>query len=312
MMKKYFKQEILYGINSKSYFVITILLVVLFGGILFLNYSSVTDSYNNYKKTEDYYKKNNLDIQKDLSGTYNVEQDGNSGKVSNPILYYKVTVSKYAYAASPRYTLSQLLEASVALFPLVFGVLGLVVATHDFKYKTIKLKTARMNKWSLGISKQLSIAFISFFILAAALAISYVIGSFMYSGLSSAVPLDQFKSSVVPTKSPMMTKFIFGYATALIFAEIGYTLGMLFKNISVGIIAIVIYTFVYTKFGQFGLKNSLYYFQKKLFDFYGVVSAVQPSDKTTTPIAVLIVVLVVAILIITNMIVLVKRSSYES
>ena len=59
-----------------------------------------------------------------------------------------------------------------------------------------------MDKWSLRILKQLSITFISFFILAAALAISYIIGIFMYNGLSSVVPLDLFKSSAVPIKSP--------------------------------------------------------------------------------------------------------------
>lgn len=310
MMRKYFKQELLYGINSKSYYIITILLIVLFGCILFLNYNSVTETYNNYKKTESYYKANGLDIQKDLAGSYKVEGNENNGTVSNPILYHKETVSRYLYAASPRYILIQLIESSVLLFPLVFGVLGLIVATNDFKYRTIKFKTVRMDKSSFGISKQLSIGFVIFIILVIALMISYLIGCIMYSRLSGIIPIEQFKSGVVPAKSPMITKFIFAYAVAFIFAEIGYSFGIIFKNMSVGIIAIVVYMFVLPNFGKFDFKNSIYYFQKNVFDFYGVIS-VQSPENTSSLLAGLIILSIVTMLIITNMITLVKRSSFE-
>ncbi|MDT8719646.1 hypothetical protein IAI10_23680 [Clostridium sp. 19966] len=312
MMKKYIKQELLYGIKSKFYYIILALLIILFGFILFLNYSSVTDTYNSYKKTESYYKQNGLDIQKDLSDpNYKVENNENGGTISNPILYHKKTVSRYAYAASPRYTLSQLMESCVLLFPIVFGALGLIVANNDFKYRTIKLKTVRMHKISFSISKQLSIAFVSLIILIAALLISYGIGSIMYWRLSSVIPIEQFKSGVVPTKSPMTTKFIFVYAIALLFAEIGYSLGILFKNIYVGIIAIVVYMFVFPNLGKFDLKNSIFYFQQKIFDFYGVISVESPKNISTLS-AGMIILSIVSILVIANMTIIVKRSSFES
>lgn len=311
-MKKYFKQELLYGINSKSYYMITILLVVLFGFILFFNYNAVTGAYGDYKKTENYYKTNGLDIQKDLAGSYKViESNKNSGTVSNPILYNKKMVSRYLYAASPKYTLTQLLESSVLLFPLVFGVLGLIVANNDFKYRTIKIKTVRMNKSSLGISKQLSIAFVTFITLVTALAISYLIGCIMYNRLSYIIPIELFKSAAVTAKSSMITKFIFAYAIALIFAEIGYSIGILLKNMSVGIIAIALYVFVLPNFGKFDLKNSIYYFQRYVFDLYGVIS-VQLPVKTSSLLAGLIILSIVTMLIIINMITLVKRSSFEN
>lgn len=311
MMKKYFKQEILYGVKSKSYYIITIFLVALYGCILFMNYNSVVDTYSEYKSTESYYKENGLDIQEDLASSYKLEGTEDNGTVSNPILFHKTSVARYLYAASPRYTFTQLIESSVLLFPLVFGVLGLIVANNDFKYRTIKLKTVRMDRSSFGISKQLSIAFVIFIILVTALAISCFMGFIMYSKLSGIIPIEQFKSGEVPTKSLMITKFIFAYAIALIFAEIGYSIGIIFKNISVGIIAIVVYMFVLPNFGKFDFKNSIYYFQKNVFDFYGVIS-VQSPEKTSLLLSGLIILSIVTVLIITNMITLVKRSSFES
>lgn len=310
-MKKYIKQELRYGIYSKNYYIVLILLVLLFGLTIFLNYNSVIDTYKSYKKTVNYYEKQGLDIQKDLAGEYKVEKNENSVTVSNPILYHKDSVSKYAYAASPKYTFSQLLESSILYFPLVFGILGLLVGTSDFKYKAIKVKTVRMDKKTLGIVKQLSIALISFIIMLTALMISYILGWIMYNKLCARVPIAQFDIGTVTTSSSIIIKFIFGYIIALVFAEIGYTLGIIFKNVIVGMIAIIAYMFFLPNLGRFDLKNCIFYFAKKVFDFYGVISVQSPKETTSIE-AGLIMLFVTIILVSTNIIVLVKRSSFES
>lgn len=310
-MKRYIKQELLYGINSKIYYMITIILVILFGCILFMNYDSVTETYKDYERTESYYKENNIDIQKDLEGSYETQGDESNKTISNPILYHKENLCRYIYAASPKYTLTQLIEASVLLFPLVFGVLGMILATNDFKYRTIKLKTVRMGKNCFGISKQLSLAFVIFIILAISLTISYFIGCFMYSRLSGIVPVELFTTVDVPTKSPMIVKFIFAYVTAFIFAEIGYSLGIMFKNMVVAMISMTAYMFILPNLGRFDFKNSIFFFQKKVFDFHGVISVQSPTD-TSSLLAGSIIFSIVAVLIITSMIILNKRSSFES
>jgi len=173
---KYINQEITYGIKSKIYLIITLLLVTLYGIVLFMNYNSVTDTYNTYLRYVDYYEKNNLDIETDLNGDYKIEKSGNNINITNPILYTKESLSKYIYAASPKYTLSQLLESSILFFPLVFGILGLVIATNDYKYRTIKLRTIRISRFKFGMVKQLSIIFSSFIMIAISLSIAYILG----------------------------------------------------------------------------------------------------------------------------------------
>ncbi|MBS4538608.1 hypothetical protein GOQ27_09040 [Clostridium sp. D2Q-11] len=311
MMKKYVKQELRWGINSKIYYIVAIFLSLLFVLTLFLNYSAVINTYDSYLKTENYYVENGLDIEKDLAGEYNLEENENGGTVSNPILYYKDTVSRHIYAASPKYMLSQLLESSILLFPLVFGILGLLVASTDFKYKTIKLKTVRMDRSTLGIVKQLSIVFSSFIILVITLIISYLIGWIMYIKLSSSIPIEEFNVGTFNASSLIIVKFIFAYIIALIFAEIGYTLGMIFKNSIIGMIVIIVYIYILPNLGRFDLKNSYFYFARKVFDFYGVVS-VQSPKETSLIVSTLIILSVIIISFIANMFIIVKRSSFES
>lgn len=311
MMKKYFEQEFKYGIYSKIYYMIALFLIVLFGITLFLNYSSVNDTYNEYLKTMDYYQKNGLDIKADLAGKYAVEESGNSGTITNPILYYKVTVGRYIYAASPKYTISQLLESSILYFPVVFGILGLLLATNDFKYKTIKLKTVRMEKTTFGMAKQLSLAYSSFMILVIGLMISYLLDWLMYAKLSGSIPISEFHFKPITGGPSIFIQFIFGYIVALIFAEIGYTMGVLFKNVYVGMIGIIAYMFLLPNLGSFDLKNAIYYFAHKAFNFYGVVSVEAPKDTSFT-VALLIIVAVVILAFFINLSVIKKRSSFES
>ena len=94
MMKKFFEQEIRYGVNSKLYYSMTVFLIVLFGVTLFLNYSSVMDTYNDYQSTIDYYEKNDLDIEADLKSGYEIEENQKGGMIKNPIAYHKENVGR--------------------------------------------------------------------------------------------------------------------------------------------------------------------------------------------------------------------------
>ncbi|MEB2282494.1 hypothetical protein LAV73_21345 [Lysinibacillus xylanilyticus] len=311
MMKRYFKQELIYGVNSKIYYMMTLFLILLFGITLFLNYKSVVSTYDEYLRTLNYYEKNNLDIEADLAGEYQTKKTEDGEMISNPILYHKDTVSRYIYAASPKYNLSQLLESSILYFPVVFGILGLLIAINDFKYKTIKLKTVRMNKETFIIAKQLAIAFSSFLILVVGLVISCLIGWIMYNQLPDNLPIVEFSFEPAILSSSMIIKFIFGYIIALLFTELGYTFGTIFKNVYVGMIAIIVYMFILPNLGSFDLKNSIYYFAHKIFDFYGVI-AIETPKETTFVFAALVILFVFIISFIANIFVLKKRSSFES
>ncbi|MCM3217789.1 hypothetical protein ABER75_10910 [Niallia taxi] len=312
-MKKYIEQEIKYGLKSKIYYTMSIFLLILFGVILYINYTAVTDSYSEYEYTLNYYQKNNLDVEEDLNAEYNVETNLEGGLISNPIAYYKNTISRNIFAASSEYRLSQLLESSFLYFPIVFGVVGLLFSTNDYRYKTIKLRTVRINKRQWGAAKQLSLAISSLVILLAALTLAYIAGEFQFRYLENKIPIKEFAidSSIYTSSSPVLLKIIFAYGIALFFAEIGYTLGILFKNIYVGLIIVIVYTFVLPNFGTYDLKNSIFFFGNKIFDFYGVVT-IELVENTKFISSFLIILFTFLISILINYILLIKRSSYES
>lgn len=313
MMKKYIEQELRYGLNSKIYVITLIFLSILFGIILFLNFSSVTDLHTEYKSALNYYENNNLDIEEDLANDYSVETTENGGLITNPVAYYKDTISRYIYAASPDYRLTQLLESSVLYFPIVFGILGLFVATNDFRFKTIKVRTVRLSKVKLGLVKQISLAISSLIILILALLVAYLAGELMYQYLIGQIPVKDFaiSSEAITSSSSIFSKFILAYVIALIFVEIGYTLGILFKNMYVGLILIIVYTFILPNLGVYDLKNSIFYFASKIFDFYGVVN-IEVTEHTGFGSSLITILLTLVLAIFINNFVMKKRSSYES
>lgn len=315
MMMKFFKQEIRYGIYSKVYYIMLLFLILLFSIILFLNYAAVMDTYSDFQATEKFYKKDNVDdIEKDLAGEYKFEKTETGAVITNPILYDKETVSRYLYTASPKYTLSQLLESAILYFPVVFGTLGLLVAITDFRYKTIKFKTVRANKEKFGIAKQLSLAISGFIIMVISLIVSYLFSFLFYNKISATIPISEFDLSLpfMNSSSPIFLKFMFAYVISLIFMVVGYTLGIIFKNMYIGIVLIIVYMFLLPNLGVFDLKNALYYIGKKLFDYQGVVSVEHPKDGTTWITSMIVLLSVLMISFIINMFIIKKRSSFES
>lgn len=314
MIRKSFKQEIQYGIYSKTYFLIILFLVSLFVIISYINYSAATSAYYDYLNTENYYIENNLDIEGGLEGEYEIEHNGNQAVIDNPILYDKEMVSRYVYTASPKYALTQFLESAFLYFPIVFGTIGLLTAIFDFKYKTIKIKTVRESKVNFAIAKQASLFVSGIPILIIALIIAYLINYFFYYKVSQAIPTLEFLSSL-PGADPNSTVFLgftFAYIVSVIFMTIGYTLGIIFKNIYVGIILIAVYMFILPNLGVFDLKNSLHYIGNRIFDFRGVLSIDNAKDGTTllTSICVLLCALIIPFVL--NIITIKKRSSFES
>ncbi|WP_411955623.1 hypothetical protein ACKXGF_14370 (plasmid) [Alkalibacillus sp. S2W] len=315
MIMKLFKQEMKYGFSSKLFYTITIFLVFFFTLVLYLNYSAVNDAYDQFLNTKEYYEQNDLDIEKDLEGESEViEETKDGGVINNPILHHKEQVSKFIYTASPEYSLSQLLESSLLYFPIVFGILGLLLATTDFRYKTIKIKTVRNNKVHLDIAKQISLAVSGLFIMLIALITSYLLSLFFYYKISNTIPITEFEMNLQPinSSSPLLLKFAFAYGISLIFMIIGYTLGIVFKNIYVGMISIIVYMFVLPNLGVFDLKNSLYFIGNKIFDFKGVIAVENANDNTTvlTSMSVFLSVLIISFAI--NILIMKKRSSFEN
>jgi hypothetical protein len=199
----------------------------------------------------------------------------------------------------------------ILLFPLIFGILGLIIATNDFKYGTIKLKTVRMDKITYSLVKQLSIVLSGLTVLAISILVAYIIGQVMYVKLSGIVPISKFPSIEIHTNSSMLTKFVLGFLIAVFFTEIGYALGVVFKNVIVGAITIVVYSFILPNLGVYDLKNSIFYFTKKVFDLQGAIS-IEDYKTTSFTNSILVILLIFFVSVALSIIITIKRSSFNT
>lgn len=314
-MKQLFKQEILYGIYSRTYVYIIIFLVSLFALVSFVNYMAVITTYKDFLETENYYIENDLDVEAALAGEFDVKENGKVDIVENPLLYNKEMLSTYIYTLSPKYAFTQLLEASFLYFPIVFGMIGLLVGNFDYKYKTIKLKTVRGSKLKFGLTKQLSLLFSGFIILLISLMIAYLINYIFYLKMTGMLPMKEFQISLskVSPSSSILIKFIMAYVVSIIFMVTGYTFGVIFKNMYVGFIIIVVYTLILPGgLSVFDVKNSLHYLGKLIFDFYGVLDLDHAKSGTTLLSSILVLLGAIVLPLAVNLVIIKRRSSFET
>lgn len=314
-MKQLFKHEIKYGLYSKIYLYIVFFLVFLFGIVSFVNYAAVITTYEDFLLTENYYLENDLDMESALKGEFDVQEDGNVHLVENPLLYSKEMVGIYIYSLSPKYALTQFLESAFLYFPIVFGTLGLLIAIYDFRYKTIKLKTVRENKLKFGLVKQASLMVSGLFILIVALLISFMINYLFYLKMSGIVPTAEFPPNLIDEQmtSSLLIKFVFAYIISIIFMTIGYTFGVIFKNMYIGFITIVVYTLILPGgLAVLDLKNSLHYIGNRIFEFYGVLDIDHAKTGTTLLSSIIVLLCAIFLPFLLNILIMKKRSSFET
>lgn len=310
-MKQCVKQELLYGIKSKWYYAMTILLICMYCVIIYMNYDAVQTSYDEYLRYIDFYKESNLDIEESLNvKDYSVNKQGEIETVTNPLLYNKESTSRYLYTLSPGYLLSQLLESSMLFFPLVFGVFGLIAGAKDYRHKTIKFKLIRIKRSQYLIANHLAMHIAGLGMIVISLFISFLIGYGAYRKSIHGIPLSQFTYEQTVWKATFTVRFLLALVIALIYLEVGYALGTLFKNVAAGLVLIAVYMFLVPVTGKFDLKNSLYYLTNKVYDLYGMVS-VHKAQHTSLFISIVVMGSIVFVALVLEWIVVQKRSGYN-
>jgi len=308
-MKKFIRQELLYGLRTGCFAIILVMLTVLTSAILYLNHIAAVDTYSNYLRVQEYYQENGLDIQADLQGDYTVTPSEQGDLVSNPLLYYKELLEKSIFANSFTYGISQILESSAFLFPFVFGLLGVIIATYDYKNKTTKMKIVRASPWQMGIAKQIALLGACFAITGVALLFSFGMQSVLFSLLKAKIPIAEFNWMSI-NMLPILPKLVFALLQGVLFSEIGYTLGILFKHSLIGSGMLAAYSFILPPLGQYDLKNTMHYWALRIFDYYGNLSLEPPHAKTTVTIALLVPGMLCLACIGSNLIIVSKRSSF--
>ena len=169
-IKKNLAFDFRYMHYSKIILALLVVVVIVNGILLTMEYQYISTSYDEYVYMENYYKENGLNIEEDLnSENYNiVENNDGTTTVDNTILYCYDTVCRSIYVATPQYSVSHILEISILVFPLLFGIMGTLLATTDYKHKIFKHKICHflhkktpqfLAEFSLFLSSKFSLIF---------------------------------------------------------------------------------------------------------------------------------------------------------
>jgi len=290
----------MYYSNLILYFLLSILAMIIL--IFYMNYKEITLAYEDYTRVQDLYE-NEEDMKEDLEiNDYNM--------VENPISYYNEQLKTLLFVNSPDYTLTQIFEAGIIFFPIIFGIFGLLLGCADYKTKIIKHKVARVGRKNYYLSKiSTSMITILFFFLIM-IIISKIAGIIMYNVICNKIPVNDFSSHNLSLSSNVLMQFIFMYFISIVYSSIGMLIGVLTKGAIRGVVLIAAYAYAVPVFSKFDLKNSYYFIMDQLCDFYGVIKISGIKDSSIL----ISMIIIMGFLIFTNIatyLVIIKRSAYE-
>lgn len=290
----------MYYSNLILYFLLSILAMIIL--IFYMNYKEITLAYEDYTRVQDLYE-NEEDMKEDLEiNDYNM--------VENPISYYNEQLKTLLFVNSPDYTLTQIFEAGIIFFPIIFGIFGLLLGCADYKTKIIKHKVARVGRKNYYLSKiSTSMITILFFFLIM-IIISKIAGIIMYNVICNKIPVNNFSSHNLSLSSNVLVQFIFMYFISIVYSSIGMLIGVLTKGAIRGVVLIAAYAYAVPVFSKFDLKNSYYFIMDQLCDFYGVIKISGIKDSSIL----ISMIIIMGFLIFTNIatyLVIIKRSAYE-
>lgn len=314
-MKKCLVMNIKYGWYSKRILWIVLFTLVLLMGIQVINYSEVKDTFDGYNKKIEFYKDDPKGMEEEFSSGYTISmsEDGKSGVIENPLPYYKEQLNQYIYTASPVNALAQMQEASVIIFPIIFGIFGAICSTVDSKYKMNKIKKIKYSKNTYFVAKHLAMYLEYIIIVIVAFILGKLSNFIIYERIKKMIPVNDFQE-YAPVKCNMQThiyRWILILVVGLVFMEIGAGIAVLVKHSIVAIIAVFLYLYIVPVLGKWDLKNVMYYSYKKLFDLKGVINVQSACQGTNSFISVCSIFIVFLASLILGYVFEIKRSSYE-
>lgn len=297
--------------NSKAPIIVLVIIVGICVAFSFLQYQYVMSNYNEYTRVVDFYDGDEDQLTEDLeSGEFNiVENDDGTATVQNPVLYYKEMLGKAIYSTSNAYSTSHILEAGILIFPILFSVIGVILATVDLKNRVYKHKVLRYGRGNYVVSKIINFLFISIIIVLLFVLINKLCVFVLDNIIKNKIDISNFIYTPEPEKS-VWIKIFSSLLIAIVYISIGFLLGVITRNGIVSVGLITVYLFIVPIFSKFEIQNCCYVIMKDNFNFDGLASVTDYKSLDTN----LSVIILLSSILVSNLIgyLVVKfRSAYK-
>ncbi|MEY8443833.1 hypothetical protein AALA52_06210 [Lactococcus ileimucosae] len=262
-MKNTLRQEISYLMSSKTLLVGVLLLMLLLIFGAFQAKITQTGSVMQFKETQKMYN-NEQEFENDLHHPYSLSQSTNG---QNQVDTFVENSARYSYESLiisnnqmsllgfPKFFLKY---SGLIFLPIISGLLGIFLATYDYKSATYKRKL-NTNSWQeILVGKYLAIISVLFISLVFVTLISFVIGALSVHfiekiDVSKYDSLFEIHHSLFDLASLELTIFLMNGITAVIW----FTLSLIIKSNVISIVLFLLYDLVLPNFGKYDFKNGM-------------------------------------------------------
>lgn len=262
--------------------------------------SKATSSYDLYVKTYNLYKEEGMDVDKMLDMPINISGTGSEQVVDNPVRFRLAEAGDAIGLLNNSSIITNTLEwMTFVFFPIIFVIYSIYLASYDYKYKTIRIKATQMASSKLITSKLLSLYLGVLIIFLTTTFVSFIAGYFFHQQLINEIPnaiLARFNTGL--DHNNLIIQLLFSLMISLIFASIGFLLGILFKSALIPVILFFVYDFIVPVLGKYDIRNIISVIAHDIFQFKGRFQLFKPTPVSEmTSFSILITVLVLSILL---------------
>lgn len=259
-----FRDELAYAFHSRALYVLLALMLLLAGFGAYSTFTRARSAILDYAQTRDEMAAQGVDVDEALTADLNVSQTQENGttlvQVDNPVRYsYEEVVRSTAALAPADLASGSLATIAFLAGPLLFGLWGVFLATHDFVNKTVKVKAVYKDWRAVAVTK-LSVGALGVIVtvvLVAAVATLAAGPLHQYAASIASEAVGGLPQAEVPAPAWGDLALQAGVAVmmGLLSLSIGFALGMVSRSPYVPIASVLVYNVFVPVLGRYDPKN---------------------------------------------------------
>ncbi|MFC0523446.1 ABC transporter permease subunit [Pontibacillus salicampi] len=272
------KNEFSYQLKSGIVWVIALILIALCIVNYHNKYNNAIQNYELFTQTKDNMEADGYDIEKELQKTPEIKKEGGTEVIENVLAYDYNNLVSSLIPFQFKDALSNTFEwLSFVFFPIIFALYGLITATYDYHYKTIKMKAVTFSFKNIFIGKILAMSLYALLIIILLIIITYGTHYIYRTLLISQLPYNEFASSIPASNSHSLWIVMFALSVMLLFAIFGMSIGFIVKSALIPAIILLVFNFMIPILGVYDPRNLLANFGHQLFNFQGNFQLFSPK-----------------------------------
>jgi hypothetical protein len=227
-------------------------------GSAFISANAVESDYSQLQATRAQYEQRHASFEAALSKPDHVVSSGGVTSTDNPARFDYDTMVEDIAALSPANSIQESFKfLGFLVYPIVFFLVGLWLATGQRRYRLDKVTLVRMGGPRSMASKQIAMVLIAAMCVAVTLAAGVVTRSALYPQLASQLPLSSFHPlSPLPAQDPGQQWAVMLLVTVF-FGGAGIAVGTIFGVFAIPAIVFIVYDFIVPVLGTHDPRNWL-------------------------------------------------------